>query len=727
MTDQGVGRIQKPRKHHSNGNRALKACDTCRRMKTRCIPSPIPSEHRCLRCDSLNLRCSFQDLWEAEGENGVRSGESKTETTEFGKSNNTGYSTSYESAELTKRLLKSGYTPDNFAIHSKLLQNVNNNVTRILELMESSSTKLPKTIDRKQHDDVSSAFDAMTASPRPAVNELNNLSSSAIGLANFRAGSLEIGETSARSGHRVSMPHLASPFAMFTQLTDSENIPLPITKLYTRVVIPEETTSDVVDMNLLSLDEVALLMESFRQGYGKWCSFPELMDSGDLVKALRSRNASLLLTAVCVLALRYTIQHHDLKTRIYKTLLQKLKDDLDFNLRAVPQTVEFIQAMVLLSLYANSFSSDIMTFDAWYLSGIGLQHYLTLTVTSGDYKDDTGLNQASNVEVHSALDEDDFMDSDLSPTFKRLQLFRLWNHLCLAHIANCVFSGRMCIIDGVRADLCRRTLDFSKSTNFDGRMVAEISLHLILYNFVQQCALSPLDEASGAAAYRTVKEELRIWNEEWEYLLTQPIYPSKQYAEFALDYTRTIVLYTWFHRLYRASKASAATSGNLSSDNGIIKGSGIEIQKTPTKIPSQEVSISNVVSSMPIKTQLKLLEHSRKAVEAMVTENFENFRFLSDQLIFQCVHLSLMCLVVARKLFDSESTVFKEEKLEQVLSDVKKFSLRLHKIREGELKSFWVEEVDLRIPSVILQYHKSIEACLRDKFPEYEIQVDDDL
>ncbi|SCU92910.1 LAFA_0F13630g1_1 [Lachancea sp. 'fantastica'] len=726
MTDQDSNKISKPRKIQSNGNRALKACDTCRRMKTRCIPSPLPNEHQCLRCDTLKLRCSFQDLWEAEGDEEVKAGGLNKESKDSGKSSNTTSSTSYESAELTKRLLKSGYTPEHFAIHSKLLQNVNSNVTKILKLLETGSANSSDTSDRKLQD-VNSTFDTVAAASHQVVgNEPSSLSSSTMGLTSFRAGSPELGESTSRIEHRHSTPHLASPFAMFTQLAATENVPLPITKLYHCALVPDETSTDVIDMNILSLDEVTLLMESFRHGYGKWCSFPESLDSSELVRMLRTRNASLLLTTTCVLALRYTIQHHDLKTRIYKILLYKLKDDLETSLRAVPQTVEFLQAITLLSLYANSFSSDIMTFDAWYLSGIGLQQFLTLTVDDEDYKDEAGLNQVSDSELHGSLDEDNYTDSDSSLTFRRLQLFRLWNHLCLAHTANCVFSGRMCIIDGLRADLCRRTLDFSKSTNFDGRMVAEIALQLILYKFVQQCALSPLDDASGAVAFKTVNEELRKWNEEWAYLVAQPIYPSKQYAEFALDYAHTIVLYTWFHRLYKASQARKATIGNRSSSASNTKGSRIPSQNPAITALDQENSILHVVSSMPVEMQLKVLDHARKAVEAMVSENFENFRFLSDQLIFQCVHSSLMCLVVARKLFDSGSPVLKEENLEQVLSDVKKFSLRLHKIREGELKSFWVEEVDLRIPSVILQYHKSLESCLRDKFPEYEIHVDDD-
>ncbi|SCV04030.1 LAME_0H15192g1_1 [Lachancea meyersii CBS 8951] len=729
MTDQPASKVDKPRKVKRRGNRALKACENCRRMKTRCILSPLPNEHQCLRCDTLKLRCSFQDLWEAEDDKTNQSGSEATDSQD--KNNNNSSITSYESAEVTKRLLKSGYSPEHFAVHSKLLQNVNKNVSKILELLQSqrSTTDARENYLKSSEREVQTVHlaveDAAPTLP-PQVNGLDHLAASVLGLANSGAGSPDFNESTIKVEHRYSTPYLTCPFTMITQMASRENVPLSIRKLYERAFMPQELVADVIEMDLLTQDEVVLLMESFRDGYGKWCSFPDSSSSHKLVEILRARNASLLLSTICVLALRYTTQHHDLKTRIYKSLLYKLKTDVDSSLQMVPQTVEFIQAIVLLSLYANSFSSDIMAVDAWYMSGIGLQQFLSVRTSEGQYGSENESTEFSESVISSSLDSSDSATGDSGSQFRKLQLYRLWNHLCLAHIANCVFSGRMCIIDGIRADLCRRTLDFPKSTNFDGRMVAEISLQLILYNFVQQCTLSSSKDHTSSAAYEAVNEELRIWNEEWGYLLTQPIYPSKQYAEFALDYSHAIVLYTWFHRSYRGNRSNTSGVNGLRSNQRNIPASAISNQSPLLENLNREFSIPDIVSSMPIDVQFMILKHTHKAIEAMISGHFESFRFLSDQLIFQCVHASLMCLIVARNLYYVENSLLKEEQLEQVLSDVKKFSLRLHKVRQGELKSFWVEEVDLKIPSVILQYHKSIEACLQDSFPEYQIQVSDD-
>lgn len=68
-------------------------------------------------------------------------------------------------------------------------------------------------------------------------------------------------------------------------------------------------------------------------------------------------------------------------------------------------------------------------------------------------------------------------------------------------------TGRMCILDQIRIDQCRKTLDISTSTNFDGRMVAEINFQLIVYSFIE--ANQSLEE---------VEEELRLWHNDWGYL-----------------------------------------------------------------------------------------------------------------------------------------------------------------------------------------------------------------
>lgn len=65
----------------------------------------------------------------------------------------------------------------------------------------------------------------------------------------------------------------------------------------------------------------------------------------------------------------------------------------------------------------------------------------------------------------------------------------------------------MLVLDGIRLNQSRRTLDLTASTNFDGRMVAEINLQVLTYNFIE--ARRPLIE---------IKEELKLWHNDWSYL-----------------------------------------------------------------------------------------------------------------------------------------------------------------------------------------------------------------
>ena len=124
---------------------------------------------------------------------------------------------------------------------------------------------------------------------------------------------------------------------------------------------------------------------------------------------------------------------------------------------------------------------------------------------------------------------------------------------------------------------------------------------------------------------------------------------------------------------------------------------------------------------MPLEQRQLLLKHAHSGLSTMVNCPFEKFKFLSDHLIFSSVYMALMCLLLLDEVYD---VIIDNSRFTEVLTAVKKISQRLHKIREGELKSFWVEEVDLRIPSVILQYHKAIEEYLNDKFGSFQLQVD---
>lgn len=664
----GTG-VHKPRKKEFKGKRAVRACDTCRRLKTRCILSPIPNEFHCLRCESLKIHCSFQDM--------LGKPESRNEEPE-----------SSDPAGL-KMLIKHGYGTKDAEITSKLLHNINNNVHKVLEILEGSSNSKP-----------------VSGTPTPgglASQSLPKIDLGVIDADKIMSSDTKVMErfppdlTSSLQSteHRHVMSYLTSPYVLLSQMVSSENLPIPVRKIYGGMEGPPEV-DDLVTINLITLPEALLLMSSFRDHYGAWCSFPVDQPIEELVESIRSKNGSLLLTTACVLALRYTDRYHDLKVRVYKNLLYKLKSDLQLSLSYMPQTVEFLQAIVILSLYSSSFSSDIISLDAWYLSGIGIQQYITKNIQES---------------LETALDQRNRFDDEDSEANLFTSL-RIWNHLCLVHLTHCVFSGRMCVVDEIRLDLSRRVLQIPKATNFDGRMVGEIALELILYNFMQQF------HATGSAsipadcknALEDVKEELKDWLEEWDYFFTQPI---TQFLEFAYHYGYSMIIYSWYHRLYHV----------VTKEVMISEGKVGHLQDSKTSIGSclnEFFPVERIIESMPSENQLELLLHCHTALREMAKTELSVFKYLSDQIVFRSVLLSLFCIEVSSCLRKMDKNLLPDYKVYAVLTDIKIFSSRLQKIREGELKSFWVEEVDLKIPSVILQYHKAIENCLQSKFPSFE-------
>lgn len=737
--------VQKPRRNKFKGKRAIRACDTCRRLKTRCILSPVPNEFYCLRCESLKIRCSFQDML----------GHSNDHLTSLdGSESSLSKNVSHGSNELhqmdnnaLKMLIKHGYGPQDAEITSKLLHSINSNVVKVLDILQNGNgaTISNNASSARDRDPSAAANGFVNSSLLEAVKMASSISApverSNPSFDESPEPSPDLSSSLFTTEQRHISPYLTSPYTLLSQMVSKENLPIPIRKLHDHSfqIYQSEPVDDIITMNLITLEEAICLIGDFRDRYGAWCSFSASLSTEQLVSDIRSKDSSLLVTTTCVLALRYTEDHHDLKTRVYKNLLYKLKSDLELALKIMPQSTEFLQAIVILSLYASSFSSDIMSLDAWYISGIGLQQYLTANVQdallaslhmrSHSRSNSSGKN-SNNAESPFFFGlRNDFNDhQDLNPLaasslfdenneIKNFMSFRLWNHLCLVHVTHCVYSGRMCVIDEVRLDLSRRILQLPNATNFDGRMVGEIALQLILYNFMQKCSEGPASSSNSVNALENVKDDLHEWLEEWNYLFTQPI---TQFLEFAYHYGYTMVLYTWHHRLYRISQRNH--------DNQREKKSRIEkVQQQSEKTfigtyLNHLYPIDSIIKSMPSEKQLELLKHSHKALRGIIKTEYAKFKYLSDQLFFSSVLSALICIAASYNLALENKNM---NNVDEILIDVKTLSLRLQQIRNGELKSFWVEEVDLKIPSVILQYHKAIESYLQEKFPAFEFNPDE--
>lgn len=510
---------------------------------------------------------------------------------------------------------------------------------------------------------------------------------------------------------------LLSPFATFSRLVQKLNVPLQVRYLHDPVPLDEATevpvVDDVISSNILTLPEVIMLVREFKDNYGTWVSFPENVPVEDIVDAIRKSHCSVLLTTACVLALRYTVYYHDLKTRIYKNLLFKLKYDLEKKLVSNDFSIEFIQSLVMMSIYSSSLSSDIQTFDAWSLSAMGIQFYISHGV----------LNAFKNVPVSpltttsSATETNlkDNLNTDEQSMLERLRNHRLWNHLVLVHLTYSVLSGRMSILNKRSLRICFDCLELPNATHFDGRMIAEISLYSILYEYTQ-----------NFSDVKDVKEPLIIidaWYAKWNYLTTQPL---EQFVDFSYHFSYVLMIYMWYHHKkfpsvesQRKRQSKKSKEQEQKEQASFTNANGFGAQRTFNgERLNRKFPLSDVFGLIPLETQKIMLEHCEKGLKLFVDTRIHNFRYLSDQLIFISVYLSLITLKTLKNVCEEHPQELPQELVKSLIGYVKQLSLKLRNIRESELKSFWVEEVDLRVPSVILQYHSALESYLKETFPE---------
>lgn len=340
--------------------------------------------------------------------------------------------------------------------------------------------------------------------------------------------------------------------------------------------------------------------------YNQWVSLPTNIPVTELLDLMIGRS-SLLLTVCCCVVIRY--HEPELKKAAWPLLLAKLQDDLRQTMLIVPHTIEFIQALAVMSIYASSLSDSDGGFviDAWFISSIALQHFVTKNVL--------GLVVSfDGVSPVTELDE--------------IAAYRVWNHLCLVHLVNCVMSGRMCILDQLRIDQCRKTLNIPSSTNFDGRMVAEINFQLIIYTFI---------EANQSLA--EVEEELRLWHNHWGYLFEQP---TTQFVETGYHYGYLLVLYHWNYRqIVSPGSTDAYTLKNDPSD------------------------VSRVFEACDSSFLRRMIRHALKVISGLlVVKDVTFFMALSDQIHSCGAYASVMLarlmetVKTQKRIIDISSTLF---------------------------------------------------------------------
>ncbi|KAK4948613.1 hypothetical protein LTR10_012617 [Elasticomyces elasticus] len=244
--------------------------------------------------------------------------------------------------------------------------------------------------------------------------------------------------------------------------------------------------SDVISAGLVSLSTAHSLLSLFHVHYGRWVKFTDDISTEALL--LQVRRSPLLLCSIFLIAVRHTAQ--ELANRVAPTLFEEAKRLVASSLLVVPQTFEFFQAALVLSLWSTTIGQVPLSVDSWLLTGYALQQCLASPLFNEVLQTDSRL--AINHKHHNAL--------------------CMWNHLCVAHLQYCVGTRRQALLTRSQVEQCLRILDTNNVTNFEARMVAEAKLYWIVY---EKCSGSQVNVADTKAA-------LKAWQEDWAALFDEP-------------------------------------------------------------------------------------------------------------------------------------------------------------------------------------------------------------
>ncbi|KIW14107.1 hypothetical protein PV08_06888 [Exophiala spinifera] len=386
--------------------RASKACDACRKQKTRCYTSDN-NRGVCLRCETLSQPCSLES------------------------------SPSQQSRRSS--IDKSLATSRDLAVDARL-ERLENTVQALVERLDQShgvaSGVSPTTSNRPQ--------------PRLHAQNLPEEKDSAPVLL-IRDAAAAAGVRSPDQGHTLP-------------------------KRY----------SDVISSGLVSLKTAHTLMSLFHVHYGRWVKFAEDITTETLL--LQVRRSPLLLCSILLIAVRHTTQ--ELADSLAPALYEEAKSLVAPALLTVPQSTEFFQAALILSLWSTTIGQVPLSIDSWLLTGYAIQQSLASPYFNRVFQE----------------------EQDLHVSKADLDAWCIWNHLCVAHLQYCVGTRRQALLNQAQIDQCLRFLESDNVTNFEARMVAEVQLYWIIYD---KCYDSDIDSAD-------TKRTLQEWQREWAVLFNQP-------------------------------------------------------------------------------------------------------------------------------------------------------------------------------------------------------------
>lgn len=150
-------------------------------------------------------------------------------------------------------------------------------------------------------------------------------------------------------------------------------------------------------------------MYSFAEHYGRWVALDGSKSTRAVLEEIRQSN--LLLCASFLIAVRHTTL--ELATRTAPILFEKAKLELSAALIKAPQSLQYFQATLILSMWSTTAGQTPLSVDSWLISGFALQHSLSSDVL----KPVTGASSrapGSNRRLFS--------------------IWSVWNHLCLVHL-----------------------------------------------------------------------------------------------------------------------------------------------------------------------------------------------------------------------------------------------------------------------------------------------------
>lgn len=236
--------------------------------------------------------------------------------------------------------------------------------------------------------------------------------------------------------------------------------------------------SSIISKQIVSYDEARNLLDIFQKHYGRWIAISEGENDTFTVESIDS---ALLLCSCCLIAVRHSNEQYHKSSTLFAEARSLLGDSV-FN---ASHSIEFFQAIVLLSLWPTSSGGQLLSMDPWLLTGIAFQH-ATVSNVGGICLD---INKpGASVGV------------------------RVWNHICLSHLHACVSMRRTPMIGVKELERSRRVAEWNSATNFEVRMVAEIYLYWTIY---EHCIATTVKLPRAQAA-------LKSWKDEWNTLLNEP-------------------------------------------------------------------------------------------------------------------------------------------------------------------------------------------------------------